>query len=131
MLVIDLTSLKFTELIPELFPKIVYVLIENNLSIFLQPQEILYDWDEETQGLLLSAFYYGYVITHLPGGLLAEKFGGKWTLGLSLLCTSLSTLFTPFVVRQWGAIGLFCMRVFSGIGEVQIFLTFSLPKMFL
>lgn len=120
MLVIDLRALKFTKLILELFPKNFYVLIENNPSIFLQPGE-LYDWDEETQGLLLSAFYYGYVITHLPGGLLAEKFGGKWTLGLSLLCTSLSTFFTPLVVRQWGAIGLFCMRVFSGIGEVRIF----------
>ncbi|XP_045448851.1 putative inorganic phosphate cotransporter [Melitaea cinxia] len=87
-----------------------------NTSVVVNNRE-LYDWNEETQGLLLSAFYYGYVITHLPGGLLAEKFGGKWTLGLSLLCTSLSTLFTPLVVTQWGAIGLFCMRVLSGIGE--------------
>ncbi|CAH0719420.1 unnamed protein product, partial [Brenthis ino] len=76
-----------------------------------------YDWDESTQGLLLSAFYYGYVITHLPGGLLAEKFGGKWTLGISLLCTSLSTLLTPWFVAMGGAIGLFFMRVISGLGE--------------
>ncbi|XP_050346311.1 putative inorganic phosphate cotransporter [Nymphalis io] len=76
-----------------------------------------YDWDEKTQGLLLSAFYYGYVVTHLPGGLLAEKFGGKWTIGLSLLTTSISTFLTPVIVGMWGAVGLFIMRVISGLGE--------------
>ncbi|CAH2106479.1 unnamed protein product [Euphydryas editha] len=87
-----------------------------NTTVVVNNRE-LYDWDEETQGLLLSAFYYGYVVTHLPGGLLAEKFGGKWTLGLSLLCTSLSTILTPLVVGLWGGVGLFCMRVLSGLGE--------------
>lgn len=77
-----------------------------------------YDWDEKTQGLLLSAFYYGYVLTHLPGGLLAEKFGGKWTLGLSLLSTSVATVLTPWVVSMWGAVGLFIIRVVEGLGEV-------------
>ncbi|GBP29672.1 Putative inorganic phosphate cotransporter, partial [Eumeta japonica] len=76
-----------------------------------------YDWDEATQGFLLSAFYYGYVITHLPGGLLAEKFGGKWTLGIGLLCTSLGTLATPWAVKVGGATGLFIMRVIEGFGE--------------
>ncbi|KAF6201738.1 hypothetical protein GE061_004133 [Apolygus lucorum] len=32
-----------------------------------------FDWDEQTQGYILSAFYWGYVATHLPGGLLAQS----------------------------------------------------------
>lgn len=66
----------------------------------------------------MSAFYYGYVITHLPGGLLAEKFGGKWTLGLGLLTTSLATALTPWAVTIGGATGLFIIRVIEGFGEV-------------
>lgn len=77
-----------------------------------------YDWDEATQGLLLSAFYYGYVATHLPGGLLAEKFGGKWTLGIGLLVTSIATALTPWAVAVGGAYGLFAIRVVEGMGEV-------------
>lgn len=28
-------------------------------------------------GLVLSAFFYGYIVTQLPGGWLATKHGGK------------------------------------------------------
>ncbi|CAG5031652.1 unnamed protein product [Parnassius apollo] len=88
----------------------------NNSSVTFEDRD-RYDWDETTQGLLLSAFYYGYVITHLPGGLLAEKFGGKWTIGLGLLCSSVATALTPWIVSLWGATGLFCIRVIEGFGE--------------
>ncbi|CAG9094177.1 unnamed protein product [Plutella xylostella] len=87
----------------------------NSSSVFVVRER--YDWDEATQGLLLSAFYYGYVITHLPGGILAEKFGGKWTLGLGLLVTSVATALTPLAVYLGGAVGLFIIRVIEGLGE--------------
>lgn len=61
----------------------------------------LFEWSEELQGLILSSFYWGYVITHIPGGYLAEKFGGKYTLSLGILSTAIFTLLTPLVV-EWG-----------------------------
>ncbi|KAL0892941.1 hypothetical protein ABMA27_014613 [Loxostege sticticalis] len=88
----------------------------NETTIVASPRE-RYDWDEATQGLLLSAFYYGYVLTHLPGGLLAERFGGKWTLGFGLLSTSIATVLTPWAVTIGGATGLFIIRVVEGFGE--------------
>lgn len=81
----------------------------------------MYDWDEKTQGLILSSFYWGYVITHLPGGMLAEKFGGKYSLGLGILSTAIFTLLTPAVVImskgdwRW----LVGLRVIEGLGEVR------------
>ncbi|KAJ6646401.1 putative inorganic phosphate cotransporter [Pseudolycoriella hygida] len=60
-----------------------------------------YEWSQELQGVILSSFYWGYAITHLPGGLLAEKFGGKYTLGLGILSTAIFTLLTPVCV-EWG-----------------------------
>ncbi|CAH2106478.1 unnamed protein product [Euphydryas editha] len=77
----------------------------------------LFEWSEATQGLILSSFYYGYVITHIPGGMLAERFGGKWVLGLGLLSTAVCTFITPFVVKTGGAIALFVLRVIEGLGE--------------
>lgn len=56
-----------------------------------------YDWSEALQGVILSAFFWGYVITHIPGGILAEKFGGKWALSLGILSTAIFTLLTPLV----------------------------------
>lgn len=69
------------------------------------------------QGLILSAFYYGYIITHIPGGLLAQKFGGKYTMGLGILCTAIFTLLTP-IIAYTGAIPLMILRFLEGVGEV-------------
>ncbi|CAH2005053.1 unnamed protein product [Acanthoscelides obtectus] len=82
-------------------------------------RDILYDWDEKTQGLILSSFYWGYVISHLPGGILSEKFGGKYSLGLGILSTAIFTLITPWVIYatdgNWKALVL--LRVIEGLGE--------------
>lgn len=77
----------------------------------------LYDWDENLQGIILSSFYWGYVITHLPGGMLAEKFGGKYSLGLGILSTAVLTLLTPVAVEYGEATALIILRVLMGLGE--------------
>ncbi|XP_014232260.1 sialin-like [Trichogramma pretiosum] len=77
----------------------------------------LFDWDEYTQGIILSSFYWGYLFTNLPGGVIAERFGGRHTLGLGILSTSLLTLATPLVVRHGGLRGLIALRVLMGVGE--------------
>lgn len=99
----------------------------------LQSSEILYDWDEHTQGLVLSSFYWGYVLTHLPGGVLAEKFGGKYSLGLGILSTAVFTLITPMVVKAGDWPWLIVLRVFVGFGEVRNvrYIYFSSKQQFL
>ncbi|XP_014367589.2 putative inorganic phosphate cotransporter [Papilio machaon] len=78
---------------------------------------VVFEWSEATQGLLLSSFYYGYILTHIPGGMLAERYGGKWVLGLGLLSTSICTFITPITVKMGGATALFILRVIEGLGE--------------
>ena len=56
-------------------------------------------WDEAEQGIILGMFFYGYVLTQLPGGRLAELFGGKWLYGLGVLITSVLTLLTPLAAN--------------------------------
>ena len=34
-------------------------------------------WSPTTQGAILSSFFYGYIITQIPGGYLAHNYGGK------------------------------------------------------
>ena len=38
--------------------------------------------DVNDQGVILGMFFYGYVLTQLPGGRLAEIVGGKWLFGV-------------------------------------------------
>lgn len=90
----------------------------------------MYDWDEKTQGLILSSFYWGYVLTHLPGGILAEKFGGKYSLGLGILSTAIFTLITPWVIVGTGGNWkvLVALRVIEGFGEVRAYFSEFLQK---
>ncbi|XP_062375636.1 sialin [Sardina pilchardus] len=76
----------------------------------------VYDWDSETQGWILGSFFYGYIVTQIPGGYLARKYGAKWLLGFGILCTVIFTLLTP-VAADLGAGYLIAVRVLEGIGE--------------
>lgn len=64
----------------------------------LDPEE-KFNWSEETQGLILSAFFIGYALLHIPGSFLGQKYGGKTILNIGLFLTALCTLVTPVVVR--------------------------------
>lgn len=96
----------------------VMIITMQKISQSLSFQTVYFDWDEATQGIILGSFYYGYVLTHIPGGMLAERYGGKWLLGLGLLSTALCTLLTPVVVKAGGAWALIVLRVVEGLGEV-------------
>ena len=75
-----------------------------------------FDWNSKEQGLILGSFFYGYVVTQIPGGFLSEKYGGKWFYGLGTLCTAILTLLTPLAAK----IGVWCFvlcRILEGLGE--------------
>lgn len=95
------------------------IIIKSFLNL-LPFQTVYFDWDEATQGIILGSFYYGYVLTHVPGGMLAERYGGKWLLGLGLLSTALCTLLTPVVVKAGGSPALIVLRIVEGLGEVSL-----------
>lgn len=73
-------------------------------------------WDEKTQGIVLGSFFYGYVLTQVPGGRLAELFGGKIVFGCGLLTTALFTLLTP-IAAQMNFTFFIIVRVIEGMGE--------------
>lgn len=77
-----------------------------------------FHWDETIQGVVLSSFYYGYIVSHIPGGVLADRFGGKHTLGLGILSTALTTLLTP-TAAYLGPGYLVALRIVMGLGEVS------------
>ena len=68
-------------------------------------------------GWVLAAFFYGYLVTQIPGGLLAQRVGGKWVFGLGVLITAVLTTLTPFAADTsiWLLVAL---RVLEGLSEV-------------
>jgi len=69
-------------------------------------------------GVLLSAFYYGYVVCMPAMGWLAERYGAKIVLGAGVAVWSLATLTTGFA---GSFLTLLALRVLLGIGESGAF----------
>lgn len=69
-------------------------------------------------GILLSAFYYGYVPCMPATGWLAERFGAQWVLGAGIAVWSVATLLTGFAS---GFATLLALRILLGVGESVTF----------
>ncbi|XP_057652538.1 putative inorganic phosphate cotransporter [Diorhabda carinulata] len=80
----------------------------------VRPNE--FDWDEKTQSIVLGSFFYGYVLTQIPGGRLAEIFGSKRVYGIGVLITSIFTLLSPIAARTNFTLFII-VRVLEGMGE--------------
>ncbi|XP_066264868.1 sialin-like isoform X2 [Branchiostoma lanceolatum] len=79
-----------------------------------------FSWDPITQGRILGAYAYGHIFSQVLGGFLEARFGGKKVLGLSILLSSVLTLFTP-VAAFTGEWWLFFDRVLVGFVQGVIY----------
>jgi len=69
-------------------------------------------------GVLLSAFYYGYVVAMAPVGWLAERYGAHTMLGIGVTLWSAATLLTG-LASSFAA--LLALRLLLGVGESAAF----------
>lgn len=56
-------------------------------------------WNSEKKGLLLGAFFYGYLVLQIPGGAILGRFGGKKVLGIAVTISSFIHLLLPEIAR--------------------------------
>jgi MFS family permease len=69
-------------------------------------------------GVLLSAFYYGYVLAMAPAGWLAERYGAHRMLAIGVAVWSAATFMTGFATSF---AALLALRLLLGIGESAAF----------
>ncbi len=87
-----------------------------SISVAIIPLARRFDYAAGAQGLILSAFFWGYFCTQLVGGWMSDRFGGRRVLGAGVAIWSLATLFTPQAAAISFAV-LFTIRVVLGLGE--------------
>jgi len=83
----------------------------------LQPDGI-FEWDTKTQTTILGAFFYGYAMTNIAGGMLAQKIGGKMLMLFGVFMTAFLSLLTPILTTLGGFWAIFFVRLIEGICEV-------------
>ncbi|MBO0603004.1 MFS transporter [Sporosarcina sp. E16_3] len=73
-----------------------------------------FDLDASMKGIILSSFFLGYAIMSIPGGWLADKFGSKIVIVISIITWS---IFTGLSGLAWSVTSLIVIRFLFGLGE--------------
>ncbi|XP_063364076.1 putative inorganic phosphate cotransporter [Cydia amplana] len=81
----------------------------------------IYDWNKETQGLILSSFFWGYIIMQIPGGLLSKRFGGKPILLSAMVANAAINLMIPTLAELGGWRLMCASRVLMGLSQACLF----------
>ncbi|CRK89117.1 CLUMA_CG002510, isoform A [Clunio marinus] len=78
-----------------------------------------FEWTTSKQGWILSSFFYGYVLTQIPFGILAKKYGSLGFLGWGMFINSVFGFLVP-ISAHWGVGWLIIVRFIQGLGEGPI-----------
>lgn len=82
-----------------------------------QTGDVIFDWDQKDRGIILGAFFYGYILTQILGGSMAARFGGNVVFGGGIAVTAILCLLTPLVAIHTGFAGLIVLRSIQGLAS--------------
>ncbi|XP_053378608.1 uncharacterized transporter slc-17.2-like [Mercenaria mercenaria] len=72
------------------------------------------EWSTGTKSSILASFFYGYIVTQVPGGWLADRYGGKMVLFVTILLSSVLTVLMPVCART-SVYLVYTIRVLLGL----------------
>ncbi|KAF2349240.1 Major facilitator superfamily [Trinorchestia longiramus] len=84
--------------------------------LHLKEQEI--PWTDDVIGVVDSSFFWGYIVTQIPGGLIASRFPAHRVFGLAIAVSSFLNLFIP-VTSRMHPVAVIIVRVMQGLVEVK------------
>ncbi|XP_046580035.1 uncharacterized transporter slc-17.2-like [Haliotis rubra] len=79
-------------------------------------------WSKSEQAGILSASFYGYMVTQIPAGILAGRYGGKYVMLIGMLIGSISSLLLPIGART-SIYLVYVLRVILGASQGVYFPT--------
>ncbi|KAI5639151.1 major facilitator superfamily domain-containing protein [Phthorimaea operculella] len=80
-----------------------------------------FDWNVQIQSVILSSFFWGYVVLQIPSGEMAARFGGKILVTICVGINSATALILP-IGSYYGGWQLVCAcRVLQGLSQGFLF----------
>ncbi|XP_046559193.1 uncharacterized transporter slc-17.2-like isoform X1 [Haliotis rubra] len=73
-------------------------------------------WTKGEQSGILSSYFYGYIITQIPAGILASKYGGKYVMFIGMSIGSIASLLLPIGART-SIYLVYVLRVILGVSQ--------------
>ncbi|XP_017320732.1 vesicular glutamate transporter 3 isoform X1 [Ictalurus punctatus] len=92
----------------------------NNNTVFINGTAVMqpaqFNWDPETVGLIHGSFFWGYIVTQIPGGFISNKLAANRVFGAAIFLTSILNMFIPSAARVHYGCVLF-VRILQGLVE--------------
>ncbi|KAK0150179.1 Vesicular glutamate transporter 1 [Merluccius polli] len=75
-----------------------------------------FNWDPETVGMIHGSFFWGYIVTQIPGGFICQKFAANRVFGFAIVATSCLNMLIPSAARMhFGCVII--VRICQGLVE--------------
>uniref|UniRef100_A0A8C4TGZ4 Solute carrier family 17 member 6a n=1 Tax=Erpetoichthys calabaricus TaxID=27687 RepID=A0A8C4TGZ4_ERPCA len=75
-----------------------------------------FNWDPETVGMIHGSFFWGYIITQIPGGYISSRLAANRVFGAAILLTSTLNMLIPSAARVHYGCVIF-VRILQGLVE--------------
>ncbi|TRY63138.1 hypothetical protein TCAL_10827 [Tigriopus californicus] len=75
-----------------------------------------FQWTPETVGFVDASFFWGYIVTQIPGGFLAARFSPSFLFGTAIFCSSCLNMLIPTATEISPTL-VICVRVLQGLVE--------------
>ncbi|CAH2096653.1 unnamed protein product [Euphydryas editha] len=80
-----------------------------------------FDWSYGIKSVILSSFFWGYVILQIPGGELVKRLGGKILITISISVNALLSLLMPIGAKYGGYQFVLACRVLQGLTQAFVY----------
>uniref|UniRef100_A0A3B4AJB2 Major facilitator superfamily (MFS) profile domain-containing protein n=1 Tax=Periophthalmus magnuspinnatus TaxID=409849 RepID=A0A3B4AJB2_9GOBI len=92
----------------------------NNNTVYINGTPVIqkaqFNWDPETVGLIHGSFFWGYIVTQIPGGFISNKLSANRVFGAAIFLTSVLNMFIPSAARVHYGCVMF-VRILQGLVE--------------
>lgn len=84
-----------------------------NVAVVAMEESGDFNWSPSEKGVVLSAMYYGFIVTQIPGGLLVRHFPSTIIFGVGIASACVLTFLTPFVAKNLSL--LVTLKIMEGL----------------
>lgn len=76
-----------------------------------------FGWDQTQKNLVLSSFFWGYVVMQVPSGYIANVWSGQKLLAIGMLLCGVLNVVMPIAASQWALPAVLVCRVGMGLTQ--------------
>ncbi|KAF7688028.1 vesicular glutamate transporter 2.1 [Silurus meridionalis] len=89
--------------------------IHQNGKIIIK-EKAKFNWDPETVGMIHGSFFWGYIVTQIPGGYISSRLAANRVFGAAIVLTATLNMFIPSAARVHYGCVIF-VRILQGLVE--------------